>query len=236
MNKIKLILVAFTFFGLAACGTAKDSASLSPSEFSKKADNIKSFTLLDVRSPEEFGMNHLKDAQNINVNGQNFNEKIALLDRKNPVLVYCKSGTRSANAAKQMREIGLTVYELEGGIVKWQAEGLPIQAEKKKSNPGYTMASYNEAVNADKLVLVDFYATWCGPCKMMAPHIEVLKEKYKGQLTVLKVDTDKSIEVARNFKINAIPMIKFYKDGKEVYNKTAYHSLEELQAILDKHI
>ena len=181
-------------------------------------------------------MNHIKGAQNINVNGQDFKEKIALLDKNTPLLVYCKSGSRSANAAKQMREIGLTVYELEGGILKWQADGLPIEADKKKANSGYTLAAFNDVVSSNDLVLVDFYATWCGPCKMMAPHIEDVKEKYKDQLTVLKVDTDKSAEVSRHFKISAIPMVKLYKDGKEVYSETRYHSLEELETLLKKNI
>ncbi|PCJ63126.1 MAG: thioredoxin [Bacteroidetes bacterium] len=236
MNKIKLSLAAFILFSLAACASTKDTTTLSPNEFKDKVETLGSYTLLDVRSPEEFSMNHLKDAENINVNGQNFNEKIALLDKKTPVLVYCKSGPRSLKAASKLRNIGLTVFELDGGLLKWQSEGLPIEEDKKTSNSEYTLNSYNEAIAADKLVLVDFYATWCGPCKMMAPHIEVLKEKYKGQLTIIKVDTDKSTEVSKHFKISAIPLIKFYKDGKEVYDKTGYHSLEELQAVLDKNI
>ncbi|MEN8696880.1 MAG: thioredoxin, partial [Bacteroidia bacterium] len=100
----------------------------------------------------------------------------------------------------------------------------------------YTLAAYNEAVQAGKVVLVDFYAPWCGPCKMMAPHIETMKEKYGDNLVILKVDTDKSLEVSSHFKINAIPLIKVYKDGKEVYDRTGYHTAEELEALLNKYI
>jgi len=71
---------------------------------------------------------------------------------------------------------------------------------------------------------------------MMAPHIEALKEKYNDQLTVLKVDTDKSAEVSQHFGISGIPLVKLYKNGKEVYDKTGYHSQEELQALLDKYL
>ena len=70
----------------------------------------------------------------------------------------------------------------------------------------------------------------------MAPHVEAMKEKYGDKLTVLKVDTDKSVQVSEHFKINAIPLVKLYKNAKEVYDKTGYHSAEELDALLAKNI
>ena len=101
------------------------------------------------------------------------------------------------------------------------------------SNGSYTLYDY---LDQGYTVFLDVSATWCGPCRMMAPHIEALKEKYKDQLTVLKVDTDKSTEVSQYFRISGIPLVKLYKDGKEVYDKTGYHSQEELQALLGKYL
>ena len=66
----------------------------------------------------------------------------------------------------------------------------------------------------------------------MAPHIEAMKKKHGDKLTILKVDTDKSVEVSNYFKINAIPLVKIYKGGKEVYDKTGYHTAEELDGLL----
>ena len=84
--------------------------------------------------------------------------------------------------------------------------------------------------NDAPLTVLYFTATWCGPCKMMAPHIESLKAKYGDKIAIVKVDTDKSMEVSKHFKISAIPLIKIYKDGQEVYNKIGYHSEEELES------
>ncbi len=236
MKNIKLSITALALALLAACGASKtENNAIEPQEFAKKITNTE-YTLIDVRSPEEFATNHLKGANNINVNGPDFAQKAALLDKNKEVLVYCKSGGRSAKAAEQLRSMGYRVYDLKGGILNWQSQGLEVVSDAKKSNSGYTMASYNEAVQAGKVVLVDFYATWCGPCKMMAPHIETMKAKYGDKLTVLKVDTDKSMEVSQHFKINAIPLIKLYKEGKEVYDKTGYHSADDLDALLAKHI
>ena len=234
MKSIKLSLLALVL--LAACGASKtENTAIDAKEFSEKLASTE-HTLVDVRSPEEFATNHLKGASNINVNGADFAQKAALLDKDKEVLVYCKSGGRSAKAAEQLRSMGYRVYDLKGGILNWQSQGLEVVADAKKSNSGFTLASYNEAVKSGTVVLVDFYATWCGPCKMMAPHVEAMQQKYGDDLVVLKVDTDKSVEVSQHFKINAIPLIKIYKDGKEVYDKTGYHTAEDLDALLSKQI
>lgn len=236
MKSIKNSLSIMLMILAMSCGTNKqDSMVIDAKTFADKLEKT-NHTLVDVRSPEEFATNHITGASNIDINGSDFAQKAALLDKSKDVLVYCKSGGRSAKAVAELQKMGFKVFDLQGGILSWQSKGLPIVSDSKKSNSGYTLASYNEAVSAGKVVLVDFYATWCGPCKMMAPHIDAMKAKYGDKLVVLKVDTDKSIEVSQHFKINAIPLVKLYKDGKEVYDKTGYHSAEDLQALLGKHI
>jgi thioredoxin 1 len=238
MNKIKNTIGLFLVFALASCGAAKnnDSSVIDAASFQKKMDETISFTLLDVRTPEEFAMNHLDGAQNMDINASDFTKNVGTIDKTKPVMLYCKSGGRSATASKILNDAGYTVYELDGGILSWQAAGLPLEASGSKADDEYTLASYTKVTTENPLVLVDFHATWCGPCKMMAPHIEAIKEKYPDQLTVIKVDTDKSMEVSNHFKINGIPLVKLYKNGKEVYDKTGYHSLEELQKVLDKNL
>ena len=83
--------------------------------------------LVDVRTEEEFGASHLKDAQNICVTMDNFEERAKGLDKNKPVYVYCKSGGRSARAAKILTDMGFTkVYDLQGGITNWEEKGLEI--------------------------------------------------------------------------------------------------------------
>tara|TARA_R110000787_G_scaffold71771_1_gene159769 strand:- start:22580 stop:23059 length:480 start_codon:yes stop_codon:yes gene_type:complete len=83
--------------------------------------------LVDVRTPEEYKESHLKGAQNICVTSDDFNEKVKTLDKNKPVYVYCKKGGRSANAAKQLKEMGFTkIYDMDGGILLWEEHKLEV--------------------------------------------------------------------------------------------------------------
>jgi rhodanese-related sulfurtransferase len=83
--------------------------------------------LLDVRTPKEWNEGHLQGAKLVTLAKEGFVEKAkAALDPKKPVLVYCRSGRRSAMAAKQLREAGFTVHDLDGGITAWQKAGKPV--------------------------------------------------------------------------------------------------------------
>ena len=73
-----------------------------------------------------------------------------------------------------------------------------------------------EVLKSDKVALVDFYADWCGPCKMMAPIVEQLAEEYKGQAVIGKLNVDNSPSVASRYHVLSIPTLMFFKNGKEV--------------------
>ena len=78
-------------------------------------------------------------------------------------------------------------------------------------------ANFDEqVVNSDKLVLVDFWAEWCGPCRMVAPIVKELSEDYKGQIVVAKLDVDGNPETSVKYGIRNIPTILFFKGGKVV--------------------
>ena len=74
----------------------------------------------------------------------------------------------------------------------------------------------DEVLNSDLPILVDFWAEWCGPCKMIAPAVHDLAEEYTGKLNVAKVDIDNSPEIATKYGIRSIPALIFFKDGKPV--------------------
>ncbi|MFR5824444.1 MAG: thioredoxin, partial [Dysosmobacter sp.] len=74
----------------------------------------------------------------------------------------------------------------------------------------------NEVLNSDKPVLLDFYADWCGPCKMLAPVVHEIAEENAGTLKVGKINVDEQMELAMRFQVSSIPMLVVFKDGKAV--------------------
>ena len=94
-----------------------------------------------------------------------------------------------------------------------------------------TTESFPEKVtDAKGTVLVDFFATWCGPCKMIAPSVEKLATEYEGKLAVYKLDVDEVPEVAEANKVMSIPTLIYYKDGVEAGRVRGAQSYEELKA------
>jgi len=79
------------------------------------------------------------------------------------------------------------------------------------------METFQEIINGNAPVLVDFFATWCGPCKAMSPIIESIGKELQGQARVLKIDVDKNQAVATRFQVQAVPTLMIFKNGKIVW-------------------
>jgi rhodanese-related sulfurtransferase len=92
----------------------------------KKAIDAKTGVVVDVRTPGEYAQGHLKGAKNIDAMNGAFAKEFAKLDKKTPVLIYCKSGGRSGRAAQKLKRMGFTVYNMQGGIMGWSRQGLPL--------------------------------------------------------------------------------------------------------------
>lgn len=98
------------------------------------------------------------------------------------------------------------------------------------------MAGFNEIVNGSTPVLIDFYATWCGPCQTMMPVLEKLKEDMGDQIKVLKIDVDKNQSLATKFQIRGVPAFMIYKNGTQVWRGSGVQPLHELKALLQKYV
>lgn len=94
---------------------------------------------------------------------------------------------------------------------------------------------FDQLLADEKYVLVDFWATWCAPCRMIAPVIEQLAEKYEGKVTVAKVDVDENQELSIRYGIQSIPTVVLYKDGKVEAKEIGVKPLSSFTKMLDKH-
>ena len=99
-----------------------------------------------------------------------------------------------------------------------------------------TTAEFDSAVENSPLSVVDFWATWCGPCRMLAPVIEKLGEEYGEKVLIAKVDVDAEPELARRFGIMSIPTVVFLKNGREVDRKIGLMPEAALEAALKQHL
>ena len=90
----------------------------------------------------------------------------------------------------------------------------------------------NEVLKSDKPVLVDFWAVWCGPCRMLAPTVDEIANEYEGRIKVGKVNVDDEPELANMFKISSIPTVLVFKDGKLSGSSVGYCPKEKLTALL----
>ena len=100
----------------------------------------------------------------------------------------------------------------------------------------FTSASFEQAVAGDKPVLVDFYAAWCGPCRMIAPSIEELSCELEGSAVVGKVDVDAEPGLAKRFGVMSIPTLIVLKDGKVVEQAVGARSKADIAAMVKRHL
>lgn len=94
---------------------------------------------------------------------------------------------------------------------------------------------FNELMN-EKAVLVDFFATWCGPCKMLSPVLEGVAEKMKDKITIVKVDVDRSPDLAAKFGVMSVPTMIMFKNGRQVDAFSGYMPEANLMANIERNL
>lgn len=97
------------------------------------------------------------------------------------------------------------------------------------------MASFQDVINSDKPVLVDFSAEWCGPCKMMTPILKEAKDKLGDKATIIKVDVDRNREAAEHFQIQGVPTLILFKNGQVKWRQSGVIPANTLIEIINQY-
>ena len=216
-------MVAILFTRCTNGQNQNTNINLSATVFATKINELPTAPIIDVRTPDEFSKGHLINALNFDWNGSEFEKQIAPLDKSKPVFVYCLSGGRSSAAAQQMRSEGFKeVYELSGGIMKWRGANLPETTENKQASEGMSRQQFDEFINSDKLVLIDFYADWCAPCKKMKPSLDEISREMADKVVVIRINADNNQSICKELKIDALPVLQLYKNKTLSWTNTGY--------------
>jgi rhodanese-related sulfurtransferase len=221
------ILMSIVFLGNRCQLSGQDGFQLQPASFEQKLQN-EQVQLLDVRTADEFKLGYINGALQANwLTAKEFADRTQYLDQKKPVLVYCASGGRSAEAARQLRSKGYEVFELSGGFNKWKKEDKPVTATAKTDQ--LTIADFNTMIHLPIPVLVDFGAVWCPPCRKMEPVLDSLQNELGGKFKIIKIDGGIHSNLMKELKVETLPHFFVYKNGRQVWQKQGLVSSAELK-------
>ena len=94
------------------------------------------------------------------------------------------------------------------------------------------MNKFNDIINSENPVLVDFFATWCGPCQMLSPVLKQVKDNLGERITIIKIDVDKNQELASTFQVRGVPTMMLFQEGKQLWRQSGVLSKEEITRII----
>lgn len=230
MTKLSSIILVVIIF-LNSCNNGQTTSTktiLSTSEFAEKTKELPTAPILDVRTSEEFAKGHIVNSLNYDWNGNEFENQIATLDKSKPVFVYCLSGGRSAAATNKMRSDGFKlIYELDGGIMKWRAANLPETTNNTVT--GMTKKQFETLLTSEKLVLIDFYADWCAPCKKMKPYLNEISKEMENKVIIIRINADDNQTLCKELKIDALPVLQLYKNKNLTWTNTGFIEKAEVE-------
>ncbi len=222
MKKL-LAILAVLALAVSCQGQNSGATAVPPNEFAQKMAGEQNPQLIDVRTPGEFAAGHIEGAKNIDWNGGDFEKQAAGLDKRRPVFVYCKIGGRSGQAAQKLGQMGYTVVDLKGGIMKWDAE------KGTKATGGISKAAFDKLTSSAPKVLVNFHAVWCAPCRKMEPYMNTL-EADVPTVKVVRLDADQHKGLLSQMGADALPLTMYFENGVQKWLQTGFIAEDELKS------
>lgn len=210
---------------------------LSPKEFKKKLNQAVDPIVLDVRTPKETAKGYLKGAVFMDFYDSTFKQQVENLNKEKPVFVYCAIGGRSWDAAKLMGELGFKeVYDLKGGIIVWKIKNYDYEKLKNDSaRQGMNKSAFEKMIATQPLTLVDFYAPWCGPCKVMVPALEEIEKEMGDSVRIVKINADENLQLMKEYNLKALPFVFVMQGDKIVFRQEGFMSKEDMMAAIRKY-
>lgn len=218
-NKITYLLL----IALTACSNKVQNVS---PEALKQSDV--STQIVDLRTKAEYDKAHVPGA--INLNSDNVEQVASHIYKEMPVVLY---GPGSDKVAAGLSQGGFRkVMLLEGGIEAWK--NAKYDTEKLILYDNDTIP-FEKARMGSKLVLVDFNAVWCGPCKRIEPFIKDVRVNRASEVSVYSIDTDQNPSLAAEYKAESIPLLVFIKNNQEVHRSVGLISLQKINQLIDQY-
>jgi len=228
----------FLLFAIFSCNEKKLISNLiSANDFNQMIRNDKSSIIIDVRTPEEFNKGHLRNSLNVNWFDENFDENLKIFNKDLPVFVYCLSGGRSSKANEKIKSLGFkNVYELDGGILEWRKNKLPEALLNNNYENSLTVDDFNVFIETEKIVLVDYYANWCAPCKIMEPYLDEISNEYSKNLNLVRINYDDNLPLVRSLEVYGLPVLQIYKDKKLLWSHVGFIEKSSVEKEIKKYI
>lgn len=229
-----LIVIAPLLSFLLSCQTNESKINnVSASEAKSLVEDGRDIFIIDVRTEEEYQGGYIPLAINLNYYDKNFEVELNKLDKSKSILLYCQSGGRSSIAAGIAQKLGFKkVYNLQGGIMAWKSAGFSITSNSTFLKNNKTDDFYAE-ISKYSLVLVDFYAPWCAPCKKMMPILNEIEQEYSEKLKIIRINVDENDQLTNELGIQNLPTLQLYRNGKLIETKIGFLTKNEIISALN---
>ncbi len=191
--------------------------------------------IIDLRPKAEFDSGHIVNAASFVPNSPELDNYIDLLYKDVPVCLIGGNQDNNNKLIETLKSKGFkNINELEGGMSAWINAKLPVQKTlPKKIYPNDTI-KFDDAINGDKLVMVDFNATWCKPCKMMQPSIDRVHDERSSEVIVYSIDVDEFPQYNEKYQIKSIPLVMLFKNGKLLHRSEGLLEESKINELIDK--
>lgn len=111
---------------------------------------------------------------------------------------------------------------MNGGIMKWRGANLPEVSVKTSSAKELTKSQFDDLLNSDKIVLIDFYADWCAPCKNMKPYLDEISLEMTEKVEVIRINADDNQSLCKEMNIDALPVLHVYKNKNLTWSNEGF--------------